>query len=360
MQPYNVEIFDRSFNLIQHSNVGTLSYSYDYLSITENSVLVEFNADVEKGDYIHIVNNVDDYFGVICAIAVNEKEQGFSEIKYRPFISLFDAQIIFDTDLQGSATTLEQMIANYVTAYWISNSDTKQNIPGLAVQTLSSTSGWGFHLTSDVEGLHYKNINFMESIIKRSLTKYRVGLYAVPNYTAKSITLQIGIKSQNTTFNIEADLPSVMEKSVIINENSEDVNKLYVYDQTDMTTNVIYYKHPDGTYDTTDANRITPVIYEIGSVLPTQETTFADMAQDYADKTFDTESYNNLIEITVKNDDALVVPSNLTIGQIVNVITNGASYASILTGIERGEKTKLIYGTIRLELTKILRRKSNA
>jgi hypothetical protein len=29
MQPYNVEIFDRNFNLIQHSNDGTLEYKYD-------------------------------------------------------------------------------------------------------------------------------------------------------------------------------------------------------------------------------------------------------------------------------------------------------------------------------------------
>jgi hypothetical protein len=359
MQPYNVEIFDRNFNLIQHSNVGTLEYKYDYLSIVENSVLIEFNENVEKGNYIHLINDVDDYFGVICAIQVNEKQQGYSEIKYRPFISLFDSQIIFDTDLQGSSTTLERAIGDIITSYWINNSDIEQNIPGLTVQTISDTSSWGFHIASDVKELHYTNINFMETIIKRSLTKYRVGLYAIPNYTAKTIVLQIGVKSLDTTFNIEADLPSVMEKSVIINENSEDVNKLYVYDQTDMQTNVIYYKHTDGTYDTSDTDRIVPVIYEIGSVLPSEEEPFSEMAQDFADRTFDTESYNNLIEITIKNDDTLVAPDHLTIGQIVNVITNGSSYASILTGIERGERTKLIYGTIRLELTKILRRQRN-
>lgn len=358
-QPYNIEIFDREFNLIQHSNVGSISYQYDYLSTVENSVFIEFNANVEKGDYIHVVNNIDDFFGVICAIAVNEQEQGYSEIKYRPFISLFDSQIIFDTTLQGSATSLEQAMANYITSYWINNADTEQNIPGLTVEIISTTQDWGFHLTSDVEDLTYTNINFMESIIKRAMTKYRVGLYSIPDYTNKTITLQVGVKSMNTTFNIEADLPSVMEKSVIINETSEDVNKLYVYDQTDMVTNVIYYKHTDGTYDQVDTDRITPVVYEIGSVLPSQDVSFADAAQEYADRTFDTDSYNNLIEITVKNDDELVMPANLTIGQLVNVITNGASYASILTGIERSDRTKLIYGTIRLELTKILRRSIN-
>lgn len=68
MQPFNVEIFDTSFNLIQHFNSGAIDYKYDYLSTVENSVLVAFNDNVEKGDYIRIVNDTDDYFGVITAI----------------------------------------------------------------------------------------------------------------------------------------------------------------------------------------------------------------------------------------------------------------------------------------------------
>lgn len=354
MQPFNVEIFDTEFNLIQHYNVGAISYKYDYLSTVENSVLVEFNENVQNGDYIRITNDTDSYFGYISAIAVNEEVQGFSEIKFKPFISLFDEQIMFDTTLQGSATTLEQMIADYITAYWISNSDSEQNIYGLEVQTISSTSGWGFHITSDQKGLNLAIINFMTSIIRRSLTKYQVGLYAEPDFLHKKIVVKIGAKSQSA-FYIEADLPNVIQKSIIINESTQDKNKLVIYDQADLRTNVIYYKHPDGTYDTSDTNRITPVIYGITSVSVAEGETFASVAQDAADKQFDVDSYSNLIELTVQNDDALVMPDTLTIGQIVSVASNGAAYASILTGVERSDKTKLIFGTIRLDLTKILK-----
>jgi hypothetical protein len=246
------------------------------------------------------------------------------------------------------------MIADYITAYWINNADTDQNITGLEVQTISSTSGWGFHITSDQKGLNKAIINFMTSIIKRSLTKYQVGLYAEPDFSNKKIVLSIGIKAQGT-FYIEADLPNVIEKSIIVNESTQDMNKLIIYDQADLVTNVIYYKHPDGTYDTTDDDRITPVIYGITSVAVSEGDTFADAAQDAADKQFDVDSYSNLIELTVQNDDKLVMPDTLTIGQLVSVTSNGTSYASILTGVERSDVTKLTFGTIRLDLTKILK-----
>ena len=63
MQPYNIEIFDTSFNLIQHYNSGVIDYKFDYLSTVENSVLVAFKDNVKKGDYIRLVNDIDDYFG---------------------------------------------------------------------------------------------------------------------------------------------------------------------------------------------------------------------------------------------------------------------------------------------------------
>jgi hypothetical protein len=354
MQPFNVEIFDRQFNLIQHYNVGAIDYNYDYLSTVENSILIEFNENVEKGDYIRIVNNTDSYFGFISSIAVNEAIQGFSEIRFKPFIALFDAPIMFDTTLQGSGTSLENAIAGIITDYWINNADADENIYGLEVQTLSTTSNWGFHITSDQKGLNKAIINFMTSIIRRSLTKYQVGLYAEPDFTNKKVVVSIGVKALNT-FYIEADLPNVIEKSIIVNETTEDMNKLFIYDQADLVTNVIYYKHPDGSYDTRDEDRITPVIYGITSVAVSEGDTFADVAEDAANKQFDVDTYSNLIEITVQNEDEIVMPQTLTIGQIVNVISNGTSYSSILTGVERSNKTKLIFGTIRLDLTKIIK-----
>ena len=65
MQAYNVEIFDRDFDLIQHYNIDSIAYSFDYLSITENVICIPFNEDVAIGDYIRIKNEIHEFSGVI-------------------------------------------------------------------------------------------------------------------------------------------------------------------------------------------------------------------------------------------------------------------------------------------------------
>ena len=77
-----------------------------------------------------------------------------------------------------------------------------------------------------------------------------------------------------------------------------------------------------------------------------------------AQTAFATNKYSNLIELTVKADDERITPLDMEIGQVVNIIHNGVSYNSILTGKEIHDGiVKLIFGTIRLELTKILNMK---
>ena len=85
---------------------------------------------------------------------------------------------------------------------------------------------------------------------------------------------------------------------------------------------------------------------------------FASILDGYAKRLFKTSKYKNLIELTVKADDPMINPLTMPIGQVVNIIHEGVSYNSILTGREvKGGLVKLIFGTIRLELTKILNMK---
>ena len=54
----------------------------------------------------------------------------------------------------------------------------------------------------------------------------------------------------------------------------------------------------------------------------------------------------------------MITPLSLNIGRVVNIIHNGVAYNSILTGKEISNSlVKLIFGTIRLDLTKILNMK---
>lgn len=359
MRPYNVEIFDRNFNLVQHYNAGNVNYSYDYLSMVENTVVMPFSEDVKRGQYIRLENGQRNYFGVISGLDVGSIAEGFTEVRYKPFLNIFDAPVMFDTDWQpgsgsGNVMSLENVIVKLITDYWISNTDTDANIPGMSVSAISQTTDWGLHLTSDVKDLHKTIINFENAVIQKALTKYQIGVYVTPNVNNKTISISVG-RRETGVFYIEADMPSVIDKKIVLNSTTEDSNKLTVYNAENYVTNIVYYKHTDGTYDTQNRDRIVPVIESIQTVTPTDETPFAQGASAAADKLFDSGTYSNLIEIEVLNEDDLVLPEYLTVGQLVNVITQGNSYPSIMTGVSVGATTRLVFGTVRVELTKRLR-----
>ena len=86
---------------------------------------------------------------------------------------------------------------------------------------------------------------------------------------------------------------------------------------------------------------------------------FSAIISGYAKKVFKTSKYQNLIELTTSPDDSMIKPLEMPIGQVVNIIHDGTSYNSILSGreIQKNGLVKLIFGTIRLELTKILNMK---
>ena len=357
MQAFNVEIFQRNFTLRSHTVVEDVQYSEDYLSPDDNELTL-LTVDAQKGDYIRITNGNDEYFGIINT--VSSREEGLVEIGYKSFLSLFDTDCMFDTTLQGGTASLEQTLANIITSMFISNSDTSMNVPGLSVTTTSSTTGWGFNLKSDKENMHHCIINMLEVLIIRSMEQYRVRIKVVPDIQNQTITLQIGTNA-NDAVTVEADLPNVINKNVVIKETNNDVNKLVVYDTESYTTTRTYYLHPNGTYNMTNSNRILPVVQEIRGTAPerngsTITRTFAKMADSEAAEVFGSIEYNNLIELEMLNDDSLVNPYNMEVGQVVNVISDGVSYNSILTGRKIGQTTTLIFGTVRLDLTKRLKR----
>ena len=82
---------------------------------------------------------------------------------------------------------------------------------------------------------------------------------------------------------------------------------------------------------------------------------FIEKAHDKAYQTFSKNKYDNLIELELAVDDDLIKPMSLKVGQVVNIISEGVSYTSILSGREIEDTTTLIFGTIRLELTKTLK-----
>lgn len=351
MQPYNIEVFGRDFTLKQHFNAESIDYAYDYMSMVENSVYLPYVSSIEKGDYVRVTNNVNDYFGVVDSLVIDEVNIGYCILGFKPFTSIFDADILFDVTDQ-EVGTLEAALGAYITDNWVNNTDTSQNISGLEIETISETSDWTFYITSESD-FNKTIVSFM-GLLQEALAKYRVGLYIVPNIGTHKIKVQIGVMTV-PTFTIEADLPNVIERSIIVNKTKSDINKLVVYSTENYIQSVVYYLHPDGSYDTTDSDRITPVIYQMMGVEPTEDKALVDLAREEADKLFGNNLEKNLIELRVINEDELVRATSLEVGRSVNVISNGITYQSILTGYEISDTTKLIFGTVRVDLTKILK-----
>lgn len=386
MKPYNVEIFNREFELLAHTNVDDIKIDYDYLKPNDSELEIRLRGfydtfaaqavidddngglfralsipeleglmdAVGVGAYIRLQRDDTDVFGVITSVTTAE-DQLLTKLGIQPFpAAIFSTEILFDTNQQGTVA-LETVIANQITASFINSSDTIQNIPGLSVTTTSSTVSWGMNLKSDTENMHHCVIDFYDVLIRRALEEYGIAIHTSVDFQNDTIDLTIGKVVGTQT--IEADLPNVFEKTFLINESSKNTNKLDVYDTANYTTVRTYYKHTDGTYDTTNNNRLYPVVREIGTATADENNTFIVNADAVAASVFGEVTYNNLIEIKSLCDDALIRPMDLDIGSVVTVIHEGNAYTSIMTGYElENNVINLIFGSIRADLTKLIRR----
>lgn len=352
MQVFNVEIFDRSLNNKYHDNVGSFEWQNDYLAPAESSITVNSDEGVLAGDFIHIYNDQRDVSGVITSIDMLDNKE--MQVGFKSIASLFDVTCVVDTDWQGTVP-IETVLANLIRGEFINNADTLANIPALNnTITVTSSTSWGFNLKSSAAGQHHLVCGLYDVMIVNAFRKYGVVVEAVPDYANKTIRIEIGTISLNTKI-IEADLPNVINKTIKVHEAASDTNKLTVVNEGDWTDRIFYYVHSDGSYNTTDTDRITPVVNVYKSTGVDQGGNFDQAAASVASDVLGNIAFNNLIELEVLNDDGMIKPQTLRIGQTVSVNHNGYSYNSILSGKKVGTTTKLTFGCIRIDLTKIIK-----
>lgn len=132
---------------------------------------------------------------------------------------------------------------------------------------------------------------------------------------------------------------------------TQDSTTGYVYDSTStlVTDSESYITDIDAWVSTEEAETYGE---------NTAQDAFDEKALSKAESVFSKNKYENLIELECIESDTLVNPIDMEIGQTVSVIHNGASYSSILTGREIGDTVTLVFGLLRLELTKILKGRS--
>lgn len=348
MSLYNVEIFKPDYTYRASAQVEEISYEFDYLSLQKNKIKLR-NITAVRGDFIRIIKGSRKIFGLITGVS----ESDTITIEYMSILSMFDVDIYADvlSLISSESASLEDWIANTINSTFIKNADTLQNIPGMIIDTVTSTTGkkrLGFD----------SNIFNLYDLITKSLTQHGIVIDTDLDVQNKNIVVTI-CKRKDAEKHIEADLPNILDKELSIEKGREATNKMMLVNEDNTSEQAIYYLLQDGTVSNAPDSdkRITPVVLETKFISVSRNDTFADKAYSEAISKLVPGEYDNYICITVENDDCLVKPDEWLIGQKAVIIHNGKEYHSMLTGIDIGKRTKLMFGAVRKELTKKLKRR---
>lgn len=344
--PYRLELYNRSFEFEAFAPLlNQPEVEVDYMSLTNNYATIR-KMDVSKGSYARIVNNDGELFaGIVTDTEIGKETM---RVTIAPLLSFLDVNY---RPQPAATTTVEAQLEAIVNQAFVENEDTLQNITGLEVSTTTETAG--AIITEEEVNLY--------DLACTALNTYGIVCDFRLNIPEQKLELTIG--SLEGVITIEADLKTILSSSFVIGDGYGELNKLicqYTHDVTDeetgetetITETLTFYKHPDGTVDQNDENRIQPVVFDYEDISLRQEETFEEVALQKAKEEMSTE-YRNEIQLQVAKGNKLL--QGLSIGQSADIIRGDKVYRSILTAYEMNEsQVAYTFGTIRSSLTKKL------
>ena len=354
MTLYNVDFFDRSMNYVHHDTVESPEIDMDYLSPDSSSFVIQQTNNIPAKGLIYF-EGVPDFLGIVENV---EQGTGETTVTFKPFITIFDQAVLFRTSTQKSSQSLEDTIGQLINAYWgVDTGDSEQNMP-IEVIAETQTSNWTLNIAPDVSGKSYAICNFYSAILTQALTKYRVAITARANPNLKKIVITISVSPHTKV--IEANMSGINVNAFTVNQLNSDINKLEVWNDNSYSTGSTglryYYLHTDGTYDTDGTrDRIKPVKLEVISVTASTSSSssaFRNAADEQAEQRFGNLQWTNYIELDVLKNNKTVGPESMEIGQQTRIFYNNKYYDTILTGKKIGDMVTLLFGTIRLDLSK--------
>ena len=371
MRRYNVDFYNRNLINIHHDSIGQLDLRDDYISFQRNTIAIR-DTDVDLiNSYIYITRGSFHYFGVVSE--ASPADNGTLSVVFRNFLSIFDEDTLFDTNLQKQQTTvsgiskktnsksLEQMLKDQIDGQYVTSDDTLQRLK-IKITAVTSTRPWGFSLVTDTEGSHYCIIGLYGVLIVNAMKKYGVALEVDPDFASKVVNIKIVNRSLDAKFNVDGNLANVYVRTLKVNDRPNSINKLIVYNTDNYIDYLEFYMYSDRTWGLdkkpTGKERITPVALDVKGAMPDStiedyDEAFALAALDVAQGEFSGLEWDNLIELDVVEYDSLVKPLDLKFEQKVVLYYSGGSYTSILTGRDvTPSGVTLIFGSERIQFTK--------
>lgn len=347
MSLYSVEIFAPDFSYRASEQIEDAKFRLDYLSL-DNIKLELMNVTAEKGDYIIITGQRGTHAGIVYSCVDDETK---ITVEYKPMLSIADVTAHFSQE-ELKTKNLETWLADILNGLYRDNTDVLQNITGFSAEAETATENALLPMETNIENIY--------EIITAALINYGVVVDFSVDVNNKKITAKIRAKSRESP-TIEADLPNILSKTFTLKQADTAVNKITIYNELNESESETFYMLADGSITTDRAamGRITPVVFTAAYISREEddEETFYDLAYEKAFGSLMQEKYNCLIELQVMNDDTLIHPEQMEIGQQVKIIRDGKVYSTMLTGKEIGDTTTLIFGAVRLELTKLLKRR---
>ena len=345
---YRVEIFDEQMDFVSACYTDDAqTISIDYLAYDPFQITTQI-IDAKKGYFAHITG--DDLETVAdCIIADVQPDKNSQELSLRPLQALFDFNVFY-TPVSDAITWIETAL----TEQFVTNEDTLQRRPLNVTATAGSRR---FPLT----GYNLNPTMNILSVITNAFATWGVVTEAHLDLANKEIV--VNIYEQVATQTIECDLDNIISAEITLGDSYGSTNKLTIKKtvqegEPSGTTEITYYRHNDGSINTTDDDRIVPVFWDVATIEQTAEMTDAQWIAETATKAKEVLSvgqYDNEVILSVWEDDKIVNPKDIEIGTITTLLLKGETYYSILTGYQvEGNIYTLTFGAVRTELTKKL------
>ena len=374
MRVYNLEIFRighiggiimEGYSVyydVYHRQINEINYAYDYFKADKNIIEIPYDERVQEQMCLRISDSLDASFELTGYITGIEIEKGMMKVTYTDLVSAFtDINVAFNVEKQNApVTTLESYLEGYLgdkallvygeQGWNVYNLDRNLDIGA----STHEVNPFNFNIKPDNEGSKFAIVGLKDVLINRSASEYDVWFRT---HFETSPYIAIGKVDSEVQY-LETNAPFVISSIVKFENNKEGTSVLSVYnaDETDENMYLTFYLHEDGTVNSTyDETVVKPLIYAETVIKLNEGEVFADKALEEAKSKMNVELGNNYVEIEVPFDTMDL--ATWGIGQKVKIYHEGMEINSVLTGKKIDKTLTLIFGTIRLELTKRLERK---
>ena len=344
---YRVEIFDEKMDFVSACYTDDAqTISIDYLAYDPFQITTQI-IEAKKGYFAHITKEMQTVAD--CIISDVQPDKNTQELSLRPLQALFDVNVFYSPVTDAITWIEDNLLAQYVT-----NADLLQRRPLNITATVGSRlfplTGYNLNPT----------INIL-SVITNAFATWGVVTEAFLDLSNKEIVVNIFEQVAQQT--IECDLDNIISTEITLGDSYGSTNKLTIKKTVaegtpSGTTEITYYRHTDGSINTTDDDRIVPVFWDVTTIEQTEDMTDTQwIAETFtkAKEVLAVGQYDNEVILSVWEDDKIVNPTEIEIGTIVTLLLKGETYYSILTGYQvEGNIITLTFGAVRTELTKKL------